>query len=163
MNIIVTFLSPYHKVYWKAVEHIPCLFIYLSLVSGQYFFVLVGVVCSFFCNLLSFSIYHIKGKNNNNNNKYKSKILYIKIIKVILNCNNFHNIPVLLYFWSNKCSFGKHKRHFFKTLKNVLTPNLNGVTCVYVHEHVSIQRNEWKGKKPQACTLSPAVSDLEYK
>ncbi len=34
---------------------------------------------------------------------------------------------------------------------------------MYVHEHVSIQRNEWKAKKPQACTLSPAVLDLKYK
>ncbi len=53
MNIIVTFFSPCHEGYWKAVEHIPCLFIYLSLVSVQYFFV-VGIVCSFFCTLLSF-------------------------------------------------------------------------------------------------------------
>ncbi len=121
VNIIVTFLSPYHKVYWKAVEHIPCLFIYLSLVSVHSFLLLLALFVHFSVLYCHFSIYHIKGKNNNNNNKYKSKILYIKIIKVILNCNNFHNIPVLLYFWSNKCSFGKHKRHFFKTLKNVLT------------------------------------------
>ncbi len=98
MNIIVTFLSPYHKVYWKAREHIPCLFIYLSLVSVHSFLLLLALFVHFSVLYCHFSLYHIKGKNNNNNNKYKSKILYIKIIKVILNCNNFHNIPVLLYF-----------------------------------------------------------------
>ncbi len=45
------------------------------------------------------------------NNKLHLKIYYNR---VILSCNN---ITVLLYFWSNKCSLGEHKRLFsFKTL-----------------------------------------------
>ncbi len=37
--------------------------------------------------------------------------IYIQIENVLLNCNNV----LLLHFWSNKCSFGEHKRLLSET------------------------------------------------
>ncbi len=65
---------------------------------------------------------------------YSNRKLYFWIIEI------FHNITVLVYFWSNTCHLGKHQRLLSKTYKNLIDSNINGSVyrCVYLGKSWSL-------------------------
>ncbi len=66
---------------------------------------------------------------------------------VILNCNIFHNITVLLYFWSNKYSLGEQKRLLSKPFINRTKSKLLKETRMWKNRAGSweIVKREWMG------------------